>query len=533
MLFRKKLVNSSDYLRIPISEGTACIGLNIGGVYNANLIIEGYIAQTGQGYPLTLYDVNGNIIILENGTNTDVFVDVVGFQFILVSSSSWTDGEVKLTAVSSIVPKPVTMKGNLDTIASALASISNSVTDAATYANTAQTVATFETNRPSARLATNGVLPTNTYSSGIITVTATGVLTVDGKTVALSDDVVVKDEPSPNQFKNGVYHCTTAGATGVAAVLTRRSTENNANGLGNACLQITDGTNNTGWTYLCQQASGSITIGTTAITFAGQSTGTIAEAAARATADTIIHNVLDPLAKTLIALNDYLSSGSFQVIIGNRLYAEVTTAGVQLYKAILSASNTTMDDQSAITLVSRIFSDAIGGFFNQLNLYNAPGTELDILISNRLYATIDPTNGFYPRKATLPANTTIDDDVTSAITSRLLSSIISSMLIGVGQQFDGTGVLSATWANRLLFEWDKANGFSPSRMMIPSDAKMADLPTVNLSTRFGGGGSASANNSFTVQSRYDVNGILQIHSFNKTTSQSLQLTSGSSPYSLS
>lgn len=51
------------------------------------------------------------------------------------------------------------------------------------------------------------------------TVTATGVLTVDGVTLALGNRLLLKDQTS--QQHNGIYTVTTAGAVGVQAVLTR------------------------------------------------------------------------------------------------------------------------------------------------------------------------------------------------------------------------------------------------------------------------------------------------------------------------
>jgi len=105
MLIRKTLSQSIDNFRIPISEDTACVGLNINGTYNANVVIEGFVAQSGQGYTLNLYDENGNIVDLTTGINTDVLLDVAGYQFISVSSHSWISGDINLTAVTSNVPR--------------------------------------------------------------------------------------------------------------------------------------------------------------------------------------------------------------------------------------------------------------------------------------------------------------------------------------------------------------------------------------------------------------------------------------------
>lgn len=61
-------------------------------------------------------------------------------------------------------------------------------------------------------LLNNGVGATFTY--------ATGALTIDSVAVALGDFILFSAQTAG--YANGIYQCTTAGATGVSAVLTRR-----------------------------------------------------------------------------------------------------------------------------------------------------------------------------------------------------------------------------------------------------------------------------------------------------------------------
>lgn len=124
--------------------------------------------------------------------------------------------------------------------------------------------------KASARLATAAALPTNTYNNGAsgvgatLTGLVTGVLTVDSQTVNLNDRVVVKNEVAG--ANNGLYLCTTAGAIGVAYILTRSTDADTSAELDGAFVFIEDGTSNksSGWVI---SNSTAITIGTTPITW--------------------------------------------------------------------------------------------------------------------------------------------------------------------------------------------------------------------------------------------------------------------------
>ena len=114
----------------------------------------------------------------------------------------------------------------------------------------------------SARLATAVALPTNTYLAGVLTGVATGVLTVDGQAVALNDRILVKNEAA--QANNGIYKCTTAGAIGVAYVLTRTTDMDVASEVPGAFAFVEEGTVNTGSGFVVAD-EGPYTVGTTAI----------------------------------------------------------------------------------------------------------------------------------------------------------------------------------------------------------------------------------------------------------------------------
>ena len=116
--------------------------------------------------------------------------------------------------------------------------------------------------KASVQEATAVALPTNTYLAGVITITATGTLTVDGVAVALNDRVLVKNEVAA--ANNGIYLCTTFGTTGVAAVLTRSTDMNTGAEVPGAFTFVEQGTVNAGAGFVVAGV-GPYTIGVTAI----------------------------------------------------------------------------------------------------------------------------------------------------------------------------------------------------------------------------------------------------------------------------
>lgn len=113
------------------------------------------------------------------------------------------------------------------------------------------------------------------YLAGVFTYTATGTNTIDGVTLALGNRVLVKNQITT--FQNGWYVVTTAGAIGIAGVLTRSSDANTSAEFrtGDSSF-VSSGTvnSNTTWAY---NGVDSPTLGTDAITYAqtaGQGTVT-------------------------------------------------------------------------------------------------------------------------------------------------------------------------------------------------------------------------------------------------------------------
>lgn len=104
------------------------------------------------------------------------------------------------------------------------------------------------------------------YVSNVFTYTATGTDTIDGVTLALGNRVLVKNQTTT--FQNGWYVVTTAGALGIAGVLTRSSDANTSGEFktGDSSF-VTSGTTQSGTTWAYTGAD-SPTLGTDAITYA-------------------------------------------------------------------------------------------------------------------------------------------------------------------------------------------------------------------------------------------------------------------------
>ncbi len=120
-----------------------------------------------------------------------------------------------------------------------------------------------------ARLATTAALPACTYSSGVLTASANGALTVDSKAVNASDLILVYQQVTATQ--NGLYTVTATGSAGTPWVLTRSAALNaTAQWTNGLMFYAWDGTATTGnlrkW-FVCTN-TGAITLDSTNLTFA-------------------------------------------------------------------------------------------------------------------------------------------------------------------------------------------------------------------------------------------------------------------------
>lgn len=136
--------------------------------------------------------------------------------------------------------------------------------------------------KASVHVATTAALPASTYNNGssgvgaTLTADANGALTIDSHALNAGEYVLVKNQAAGLQ--NGIYTVTSAGAADAPFILTRRADADSGTELSSGSFVFVEqGTANgsTGWVL---STSGSITIGTTALTFTQFSSAGIADA---------------------------------------------------------------------------------------------------------------------------------------------------------------------------------------------------------------------------------------------------------------
>jgi len=179
--------------------------------------------------------------------------------------------------------------------------------------------------KPTARLATAAALPANTYANGTagvgatLTATATGTLTVDGVLTALNDLILVKNEAAA--ANNGLYQVTTAGATGVAYVLTRHVDMDVATEFPGAFIPVgAGGTANANSLWLANPTT-PVTVGTTAIPF------TQLNAATSVTAGNGINIAANVISAVGLSPSITVSASGIQIGASYAGQASITTLG--------------------------------------------------------------------------------------------------------------------------------------------------------------------------------------------------------------
>jgi hypothetical protein len=125
--------------------------------------------------------------------------------------------------------------------------------------------------KPTARLATTGALPANTYANGTagvgatLTATANGALSVDGVAVAVGDIILVKNEATASH--NGLYTVTATGGAAAPYALTRHADMDAATDYSGAFIPVAGAGATLANTLWLANPSTPVTVGTTSIPF--------------------------------------------------------------------------------------------------------------------------------------------------------------------------------------------------------------------------------------------------------------------------
>jgi hypothetical protein len=258
----------------PMSTGSMYLDLT-----NLIVYVSNGTASSANWVPVMPYGLTADMAALSTANAQGTSLKVSRADHVHRHTDS-DHGGIHLNALAAATGS-YSMGGNL--ITNLATPVSGS--DAATK-NYVDTTAQGLNVHTSARLATTANLVA-TYAAGTtgqdggtgvgatLTITATGALSIDGSAVAVGDRILVKNQSTTLQ--NGVYNVTTAGTTGVSAVLTRATDFDNGTVAGEVVagdfIFVASGTLNqsSGWV---QTAVGTATtpvngikIGTDAIVF--------------------------------------------------------------------------------------------------------------------------------------------------------------------------------------------------------------------------------------------------------------------------
>ncbi|MCZ4340566.1 hypothetical protein O4H52_03035 [Sphingomonadaceae bacterium G21617-S1] len=257
-----------------LTAGTVTTNANLTGVITSIGNATSIASQTGSGTKFVV-DTSPTLVTPNLGTpSAAVLTNATGLP--LTSGVSGTlpvanggTGVTSATGTGSVVLNTNPSLSGVTLASGTIAATPVSATDIANKSYVDGAINGLSVKN-SVDIATATALPANSYSNGAsgvgatLTASATGALTVDGQTAALNDRILVKNESAGS--RNGIYLVTTAGAPGVAYVLTRGTDSDAGSELKGAFTFVEKGTVNasTGW---ANTNGSTITVGSTAVTF--------------------------------------------------------------------------------------------------------------------------------------------------------------------------------------------------------------------------------------------------------------------------
>jgi len=416
---------SSTYAPLASPTFTGTVTLPTGTV-TSGMILDGTIVNA---------DINASAAIALSKLATDPLARANHTGTQTASTISNFDTQVRTSTLDQMAAPTASVSLNSQKITS-LATPTAS-TDAANKQYVDDVVAGLNFHEP-VKVATTANIA-GTYSNGssgvgaTLTVTATGALVIDGVTTALNDRILVKDQTT--QTQNGIYYVSTAGATGVSAVLTRATDADNSptNELKAGDFTfVTSGTANTGYGFVCN-TSGAITIGTTNVTYATFNTSHSVAAGTGLTEPTAGTLAIDSTVTTLtgtqtltnktIALGSNTVSGTiaqfntavtdadFATIAGTETLTNKTLSGATLTGTTTLPSTTSIGNVSSTELgyldgVTSAIQTQIDAKTTDLYTFTTDSTTARTLSLSDKFASLQFTSGSAVT-VTIPTNASV------------------------------------------------------------------------------------------------------------------------------
>lgn len=349
-----------------------------------------------------------------------------------------------------------------------------------------------------------------TYNNGTAGVGATltnagtqAALVIDGVTVSVADRVLVYEQTT--QTQNGIYVVTDTGSGSTNWVLTRSSdadTYVNAspNGLSEgSTVFVQQGTTGAGETYTCNTV-GTITFGTTAITFTQISAAQIYSAGAGLTLTGTQFSLTAPVAVSLggTGISSVGTAGNVLTSDGTVWSSQPPAAGGITYTTVKTSSYTAVDSEGVQTNTSG------GGFTVALPATPAVGDQVIV---------IDTASSWAANNLTVGRNgSTIEglaEDLVCDISNVSVQLVYSGTTWNVFAQAGGaggSGVIQVTGGGTgvaTLTGYVKGSGTSPftASATIPTSDLSGTIPTSSLTGTIaianGGTGATTAGAALT------------------------------------
>jgi hypothetical protein len=463
-------VIATDVFTNAITSNTANI---VGTITAGNVATTGSVTSTGNisgGNIVTLGNVSGNNIVATGNVETD---RVVGFA-VTIESTGNAQG-------INLVAGP---NGNVNVNNTYINNLAMPLQDN-DAANKAYVDLVASNLRPtlSVVVSTTASLTPYTYNNGTagvgatITFNVTGSLFIGGELVTLNQRVLIKDETGADAPNNGIYLCTTQGATGVAAVLTRATDFDEPDEVANTYTFVDD--SNSGWVCITPAIPAPV-FGTTDIVWTQFSEAAGYQAGAGLSLDGQIFNA-NPDNNTI-----YVNGSNKIAVIPGANLPNVNIQSANITGGLNVVGNTTVSNITATgtTTINNLVSNTITtiGNISGGNIVTTGTTYTNAIISN---STV--TNGNTTTTGTTTSGNTVTlgtttSNVVIANTTTTTGTTTSGNIVSLGNT---TTAGNATSGNVISLGDTTTTGTTTSGNTVTLGTTTSNVVIANTSTTTG------------------------------------------------